>query len=199
MEEKKYSIRKLISSPVNKSTPQPRVIHGYKTSPVNIGYESAHAILSKEGLSELTLYPADDLFFPIPDSLRFNPELILFYKERVILSAEGKIKLTDGEYPIDPFISTIKAEAISVKPQRLDPSIFKIPEDFIFEDENWMMHLDTVPYFYDTVAITDSMSSFYIDTSSFSSPVIGEQPLQKPAKPSNKKSGKSQSPARKPE
>ena len=196
--EKKYSVRDLFRTPPIKTKPQSKVILGYKTTGFQLSPPNVQTQMLIGGWKQISINAADDLYYPIPDSLAFNLEFILIHNNKIILGGEGAIhQMSRGDHNHD-IVETVKVEAVSIIPKKLDPSLFKVPADFEIETENWSSILDTSPYFVDTVYNDWDTTITEVDTFALIKPIEKKSTKETP-NPKKKKTIQQQSEARKPE
>lgn len=130
--QKSYRIKNL-----RKETPermQPKTIAGHRTSPVK--YASGWNGLLGGFFGQTIFQVADDLYYPIPEAYKNNPEVMMVQNGRVVLGAEIKPvnRLYDKAYTaadsVDAEKDVITAEATEVVSQQMDPALFQIPAGF---------------------------------------------------------------------
>lgn len=154
--QKNFRIKNL-----RKETPQTtgtKTIAGHKTSPVK--HEPAMNGLWGGFFGQTVFQTADDLYYPVPERYKNNPEVIMVQNGRVVLGAEIKpvSTLFGKEYTaadsVDAEKDVITAEAVEVVNQQMDPALFQLPAGFTaYQPDTTNTPPDTLP------ASTETMPS----------------------------------------
>jgi len=177
----------IAKSPVVKA--EERTIAGYKTQ---AGERMAFSISSVLGerfrANQVVAYTAQDLYFPMPDSLLINPEVLVIHNNRVALRLEARFV---KEFDIADFRSeSFTMEAVEVIPMTVPSADFMIPPNGYTEDLRFMAGdypEDSVVVMVDTVVTSEVMEE-----------PPPPPPPPAPIPPKKKKNGE-KSPARKPD
>jgi hypothetical protein len=167
-----------------------KTIAGYKTQ---AGESMAFSISSVLGerfrANQVVAYTAPDLYFPVPDSLRINPEFLVIHDNHIALRLEARFA---REFDItDTRSESFTMEAVEVIPMTVPTADFMIPPAGYTEDRRFMADdypADSVAVMVDTVVTTEAMEE----------PPPPPPPPAAPIAPKKKKNGQT-SPARKPD
>lgn len=166
----------IISTP--KKQIEKRSFLGYSTTPLALEGNGLQNILGEfVKTADVVFYLADSLYYAIPAIFEGNQELIAIYKNKIVLAAEIEMK--------NPFEETadtsakkadiITAEAIEIKPMKINDDEFSIPADY--RDTNMMTGEAVV----DTVATIPAMPVDSVVTVNPLKKKTGKKPL-KPGK-----------------
>lgn len=166
-------------------------IAGYKTQ---AGERMAFSISSVLGerfrANQVVSYTAPDLYFPVPDSFRINPEFLVVHDNHITLRLEARFAKT---FDInDARSESFAMEAVEVLPMTLPSDDFLVPpvgytEDRRFASDDYAM--DSMAIMVDTVVSAEVTSE---------PPPPPPPPPTAPVSPKKKKNGQT-SPARKPD
>lgn len=167
-----------------------KTIAGYKTqSEERIAFSVSTVLGDRFRASQLLSYTAPELFFPVPDSLRINPEFLVVHNNHIALRLEARFAKT---FDIsDDRAESFTMEAVEVIPMTVPSADFMIPpagytEDRRFAADDYMM--DSLAVVVDTV----------VSTEVWSEPPPPPPPRAAPMPAKKKKNGQT-SPARKPD
>lgn len=169
-------------------------IAGYKTQAVeSMALSPATVFGERFRANQLIAYTSPDLYFPVPDFLRINPEFIFIYDNHIALGVEARFnRLFEIDHNGSGPEFTI-LEAVEVNPMTLPTADFLIPPPGYTEDF----------HFYDGMA-PDSLA--VLDTTVVIDTVMVEEvmpepppPPPPPPVPAKKKKASGQSPVRKPD
>lgn len=194
-ENSTYTSRRLFVAQSERVKAKDKNIAGYKTQAVErMALSSSTVFGERFRANQLIAYTSPDLYFPVPDSLRINPEFVFIYDDHIALGVEAlynrvhEIGLTGGRTE-----STI-IEAVEVNPMTLPTADFLIPPAGYTEEPHY--HFDDMAP--DSLAFLDT--TLVVDTVMIEE-VSPEPPLPAPPPPvpAKKKKGSAQPPARKPD
>ena len=139
--EKQYSIS-ILKQRLHRILPALTTIAGFTTTPTTLESSGMTGSLSSV-FTEPILYPANDLFYPIPELYIGNPELMMIHKDRIILGAEiFNPEYSERQWNLNKTIDTanertplFKVMAHQVFREQLDPSLFTVPPGFTKIDQ----------------------------------------------------------------
>lgn len=200
MKGKTYSERTLMKTPDMGPLPPAKNILGYSATPHHLQYSSVQNRIFGDKGSNVSMFVADDLYYPIPEKYKHNNEFVLLYKDRIIL--EGKASLWFPFYgPYNDYAPEndlyISVSAISITKGQDNPDAYVLPPDFV-EQEEYNFELDTGTVYVDSVWSIDTTA--YLPDSVSIEPVKPAKPPAKKSSPSKKKTAtKTVSPAKKPD
>ncbi len=193
---KTFRVKKLRSYYPLKTSAIKEVIAGYSTTPL----ETRNSNWANSMGRNASLWFADSLYFPVPNKLEGNEELLLINNNRILLKA--KINLVErmeelGEEEIENMATddtySIKMVAVQVIPGPQPASLFTIPGDY----KKWDIHLYPFP-FNDSVSAMVDTAIAIPDTAFVETPKIEPPPARKtPAKAPVKKSTSNKAPIKK--
>ena len=168
--EKEYT-ESLLKKKHSSLLPLNKTIAGFNTAPVTVEFPAARGSLYSI-FSDPVLYPANDLYYVVPEMYKQNPELMMVYKGRIVLGGEFFMpEYPDNQWNLNKTIDnaqqrknvfTVFANKATAEP--LAPSLFVVPADYTKEkdyqygrDSAWVMPDTTVPYLADTTYMVDSV------------------------------------------
>ena len=124
----KYMKENLVAPPVAGKT-----YLGYKASAFQATDNGISNLLGGMfGNSEITFFSSDSLLFTVPEKYSRNPELVIIYKNHVVLGAEIKLgSLTPGTDNAIMQENLITATAIEINPIAVSPAEFVVPTDYV--------------------------------------------------------------------
>jgi hypothetical protein len=132
-DSKTFFASKLIATN-SKHTSISKTIAGYQTSSVYLNGSpfGGGGMFGPGASNTVILFPASDLYYPIPEKFAGSPALVMIQNDHIVLSAEEKFgEIIDG-MPDSLYQRTMtKVEAVKVVPQTLSMVEFSIPPDFI--------------------------------------------------------------------
>jgi hypothetical protein len=142
----------------------PKTIAGYATTPALQEGRKSNGILAFLFTGNTILYPANDLYFAVPQKYAGNPELIMIQNNHIVLGADITMgsSFGGGEDESNPALMMINVEAKNVQNGTLDVADFMIPQGFTKEvRHNWPMtdSVDVAVDSLDSVGVIDAPKS----------------------------------------
>lgn len=179
-DEKTFQVKKLSEKTSAENLPA-KTIAGHITTPVSI---SASAGLSSIfGASGTTvLFPASDLYFPVPKKHAGIPELTMIQNDHIVLGADISMGSPGmSEKLPDSILQQMKVsvEATKITSQVFDAAEFSIPADFKEKSQFSDMITDSTAYNPDLDSIAMMTDTALVVTP----PKINKQPKSKPSTP----------------
>ncbi|MBO9634541.1 MAG: hypothetical protein J7578_15615 [Chitinophagaceae bacterium] len=126
LEQKTFLAKRLFATAKVAGIGSRRTIAGHTAIATDLSEKGIAALVASMNRGQVLIWPATDLYYPIPPQYISNIALSMVYDNRIVLGLTIIDRPRNGEASAD----TLRIEAVSVVPGSLPASHFEIPAGF---------------------------------------------------------------------